>query len=144
MQVCASPSEPSCTDTVQGQRGRGTGPAGYAVLTYPDLVFRTHAPRDSPFWCIPLRKDLLSQGPGTLAPASRSRDVADLVFSHRWWKSLSLRPEPSLRRKLLPWSVVCSLFGVLLVERTPEDARLEKCILSCKKGWSVGCHQCRS
>ncbi len=40
MQVCASPSEPSRTDIVQGQRGRGTGPAGYAVFGLPVPGFR--------------------------------------------------------------------------------------------------------
>ncbi len=48
MQVCISPSEPARTDIVQGQGGRGAGPAGRAVLAHPDLVFRTHSPRDSP------------------------------------------------------------------------------------------------
>ncbi len=48
MQVCISPSEPARTDTVQGQGGRGAGPAGRAVLAHPDLVSRTHSPRDSP------------------------------------------------------------------------------------------------
>ncbi len=49
-QVCASPSEPSRTDTVQGQRGRGIGPAGCAVLAHPDLVFGTHAPPGASLW----------------------------------------------------------------------------------------------
>ncbi len=48
MQVCISPSEPAPTDTVQGQGGRGAGPAGRTVLAHPDLVSRTHSPRDSP------------------------------------------------------------------------------------------------
>ncbi len=48
MQVCISPSEPARTDTVQSQGGRGAGPAGRAVLAHPDLVSRTHSPRDSP------------------------------------------------------------------------------------------------
>ncbi len=48
IQVCISPSEPARTDTVQGQGGRGAGPAGRAVLAHPDLVSRTHSPRDSP------------------------------------------------------------------------------------------------
>ncbi len=43
-----SPSEPARTDTVQGQGGRGAGPAGRTVLAHPDLVSRTHSPRDSP------------------------------------------------------------------------------------------------
>ncbi len=37
-QVCVSPSEPICTDTVQAQGGRGAGPAGCAPLAHPDLV----------------------------------------------------------------------------------------------------------
>ncbi len=48
MQVCISPSEPARTDTVQGQGGRGAGPAGRAVLAHPDLVSRNHSPRDNP------------------------------------------------------------------------------------------------
>ncbi len=46
-QVCVSPSEPTRTDIVQAQGGRGAGPAGCAPLTHPDLVSRTHFPRDS-------------------------------------------------------------------------------------------------
>ncbi len=46
-QVCVSPSEPTRTDTVQAQGGRGASPAGCAPLAHPDLVSRTHFPRDS-------------------------------------------------------------------------------------------------
>ncbi len=46
-QVCVSPSEPTHTDIVQAQGGRGAGPAGCAPLAHPDLVSRTHFPRDS-------------------------------------------------------------------------------------------------
>ncbi len=48
-QVCVSPSEPTRTDTVQAQGGRGAGPAGCAPLAHPDLVSRTHFPRNSTF-----------------------------------------------------------------------------------------------
>ncbi len=47
-QVCISPSEPSRTDTVQGQGGRGADPARGAILAHQDLVPRADAPRDSP------------------------------------------------------------------------------------------------
>ncbi len=47
-QVCVSPSEPTCTDLVQNQGGRGAGLASCALLAQPDLVPGTHAPRDSP------------------------------------------------------------------------------------------------
>ncbi len=47
-QICVSPSEPSRTDPVQGQGGRGASPLGGALLAQSDLVPRTNAPRDSP------------------------------------------------------------------------------------------------
>ncbi len=43
-QVCISPSEPSRTDTVQGQGGRGPDPARDAILAHPNLVPRAYAP----------------------------------------------------------------------------------------------------
>ncbi len=43
---CIPPSEPTRTDTVQAQGGRGAGPAGCAALAHPDLVSRTHFPSD--------------------------------------------------------------------------------------------------
>ncbi|KAI2665756.1 Protein P [Labeo rohita] len=47
-QVCVSPSEPSRTDIVQDQGGRGAGLIGGTLLAHPDLVPRTNVPRDSP------------------------------------------------------------------------------------------------
>ncbi len=47
-QICVSPSEPSGTDTVQDQGGRGAGPACSSLLAQQDLVSRTNAPPDSP------------------------------------------------------------------------------------------------
>ncbi len=47
-QICVSPSEPSRTDPVQGQGGRGASHLGGALLAQPDVVSRTDAPRDSP------------------------------------------------------------------------------------------------
>ncbi len=80
MQVCISPSETARTDTVQGQGGRGAGPAGRVVLAHPDLVSRTHSPRDSPSLA-----HSSEEGPPFLgarhhmAPASRPVEhVADL------------------------------------------------------------------
>ncbi len=37
-QICVSPSEPSRTDPVQGQGGRGASPLGGALLAQPDVV----------------------------------------------------------------------------------------------------------
>ncbi len=52
--------------TVQAQGGRGADPAGCAACPtrtwFPKLIFLTTAPP----WRIPLRKDLLSHGLGTI------------------------------------------------------------------------------
>ncbi len=47
-QICVSPSEPSRTDPVQGQGGRGASPLGGALLAQSDVVPGTDAPHDSP------------------------------------------------------------------------------------------------
>ncbi len=87
-QVCVSHSEPTRTDTVQAQGGRGAGPSGCAPLAHPDLVSRTHFPRDSTSLAHSSEKGPpLSGARHHMAPASRSmeppcvapgRDVADL------------------------------------------------------------------
>ncbi len=88
MQVCISPSEPTRTDTVQAQGGRGAGPAGCAPLAHPDLVSRTHFPRDSTSLSHSSEEGPpLSGARHHMAPASRfmeppcvapGRDAADL------------------------------------------------------------------
>ncbi len=87
-QVCVSPSEPTCTDTVQAQGGRGAGPAGCAPLAHPDLVSRTHFPHDSTSLAHSSEEGPPFSGARHhVAPASRSmeppcvapgRDAADL------------------------------------------------------------------
>ncbi len=42
------PTEPTSTDTVQDQGGRGAGPLSGSILAEQDLVPGTHAPRNSP------------------------------------------------------------------------------------------------
>ncbi|XP_057208045.1 uncharacterized protein LOC130565399 [Triplophysa rosa] len=60
------PSEPHCTGPVQGQ-GRGASSAvSCALLAQPDLVLRPSGSDDNSPWPIPLMKDLLSQGMGTV------------------------------------------------------------------------------
>ncbi len=87
-QVCVSLSEPTRTDTVQAQGGRGAGPAGCAPLAHPDLVSRTHFPRDSTSLAHSSEEGPPFSGARHhMAPASRSmeppcvapgRDAADL------------------------------------------------------------------
>ncbi len=87
-QVCVSPSEPTRTDSVQAQGGRGAGPAGCAPLAHPDLVSRTQFPRDSTSLAHSSEEGPPFSGARHhMAPASRSmeppcvapgRDAADL------------------------------------------------------------------
>ncbi len=87
-QVCVSPSEPTRTETVQAQGGRGAGPVGCAPLALPDLISRTHFPRDSNSLAHSSEEGPpLSGARQHMAPASRSmeppcvapgRDAADL------------------------------------------------------------------
>ncbi len=47
VQICVPPNEPTSTDTVQDQGGRGAGPVSGSILSQQDLVHGTHARRDS-------------------------------------------------------------------------------------------------
>ncbi len=79
-QICISPSEPTCTDLVQSQGGRGAGPASCALLAQPDLVPGTHAPRDSPSLANPSEEDpSFSETGHPLATASRPLETQCLV-----------------------------------------------------------------
>ncbi len=74
-QVCVSPSEPTHTDTVQAQGGRGAGPAGCAPLAHPDLVSQTHFPHDNTSLVHSSEKGPpLSGARHHMAPASRSME----------------------------------------------------------------------
>ncbi len=73
------PSEPTSTDTVQDQGGRGADLVSGSILP-PYLVPGTHAPRDSPPWPIPLRKGLPFLETGhPLAPASGPVETPRMV-----------------------------------------------------------------
>ncbi len=79
-QVCVSPSEPTCTDLVQSQGGRGAGLASCALLAQPDLVPGTHAPRDSPSLASSSENGpSFSETGHPLAPASRPLETPCLV-----------------------------------------------------------------
>ncbi len=79
-QVCVSPSEPTCTDLVQSQGGRGAGLASCALLAQPDLVPGTHAPRDSPSLASSSEKGpSFSETGHPLAPASRPLETPCLA-----------------------------------------------------------------
>ncbi len=79
-QVCISPSEPSRTDTVQGQGGRGADPARGAILAHQDLVPRADAPRYSPSLADSSEEGSTDSETGHLmAPASRPLETSCLV-----------------------------------------------------------------
>ncbi len=79
-QICISPSEPSRTDSVQGQRGRGADPARGTILAYQDLVLRADAPRDSPSLADSSEEGSTDSETGHLmAPPSRPLETSCLV-----------------------------------------------------------------
>ncbi len=79
-QICISPSEPSRTDSVQGQRGRGADPARGTILAYQDLVPRADAPRDIPSLADSSEEGSTDSETGHLmAPASRPLETSCLV-----------------------------------------------------------------
>ncbi len=129
------PSEPTRTDTVQAQGGRGAGPAGCAPLAHPDLVSRTHFPRDSTSLAHSSEEGPpFSGAPHHMAPAYRSmeppcvapgRDAADLSGLPPAVVETIIQARAPWTRKPTHWNGVCSRPGVLLAEKTPEDARLE-------------------
>ncbi len=117
MQVCISPSELARTDSVQGQGGRGAGPAGRAVLAHPDLVSRTHSPRNSPSLTHSSEeRPPFSGAQHHLAPASRpveppcvapGLDTADLsVLLQAVVETITQARAPSTRQAYaLKWSL---------------------------------------
>ncbi len=71
-QICVPPSEPTSTDTVQDQGGRGAGLVSGSILAQQDLVPRTHAPHDSPSLADSSEEgSAFSETGHPLAPASR-------------------------------------------------------------------------
>ncbi len=137
-QVCVSPSEPTRTDTVQAQGGRGAGPAGRAPLAYPDLVSRTNFPRDSTSLAHSSEEGTaLSGARHHMAPASRSmeppcvapgRDAADLSgLPPAVVETIIQARAPSTRQTYaLKWSLFATWCSSRLVlEETPKGARLE-------------------
>ncbi len=79
-QVCVSPSEPTCTDLVQSQGGRGAGLASCALLAQPDLIPGTHAPRNSPSLASSSEEGpSFSETGHPLAPTSRPLETPCLV-----------------------------------------------------------------
>ncbi len=130
-----SPSEPARTDTVQGQGGQGAGPAGRAVLAHPDLVSRTHSPRDSPSLAHSSEEGPPFSGARHhLAPASRpveppcvapGRDSADLSgLPQVVVETITQARAPSTRQAYaLKWSLFTNWCSSR--REDPEDARLE-------------------
>ncbi len=116
-QVCVSPSEPTRTDTVQAQGGRGAGPAGCTPLAHPDLVSRTRFPRDSTSLAHSSEEGPPFSGARHhMAPASRSmeppcvapgRDAADLsVLPPAVVETIIQARAPSTRQTYaLKWSL---------------------------------------
>ncbi len=90
-----------------------------------------------PLWALPVPSCLhVSQG-GRPCPVTGSGHQDPQLSGA--WKTLSLRPEPSLWGELLPWGGVCSWLAVLLTRRPPNMHDWSSAY-SGMEGWSVGCH----
>ncbi len=79
-QICVPASEPTSTDTVQDQGGRGAGPVSGSILAQQDLVPGTHAPRNSPSLADSSEEGSAFSGTGhPLAPASGPVETPHVV-----------------------------------------------------------------
>ncbi len=142
-QVCVSPSEPTCTDLVQSQGGRGAGLASCALLAQPDLVPGTHAPRDSPSLASSSEKGpSFSETGHPLAPASRPLETPCLVPGRDAEVLGDLPPEvlnTIASARALSTRRAYALKWNLFVRCSPEDVRSVSCFPFCSRAWSVGC-----
>ncbi|KAI2655731.1 hypothetical protein H4Q32_024335 [Labeo rohita] len=79
-QVCVSPSEPHCTDPVQGQGGQRTGSSDSPILAQQNLVLGPCAPLISPSLAHSSEEGPPFSGEGhNLAPAPRSLEPPPMV-----------------------------------------------------------------
>ncbi len=79
-QICVPPSEPTSTDTVQDQGGRGAGLVSGSILAQQDLVPGTHAHRDSPSLANSSEEgSAFSETGHPMAPASRPVETPRMV-----------------------------------------------------------------
>ncbi len=142
-QVCISPSEPSRTDTVQDQGGRGADPVCGAILAHPGLVPRGDAPRYSPSLADSSEEGSTDSETGhLLAPASRPLEISCLVpgWDAEVLGDLSQEVVDTITfARALSTRHAYALNGALFTEKTPGSARSESCCPSCSKGWSEGC-----
>ncbi len=79
-QICVPPSEPTSTDTVQDQGGRGAGLVSGSILAQQDLVPGTHAHHDSPSLANSSEEgSAFSETGHPMAPASRPVETPRMV-----------------------------------------------------------------
>ncbi len=144
-QRCVSPSEPSRTDPVQGQGGRGASPLSGALLAQSDLFPRTYTPCDSPFLASSSEEGSpFSERGHPLAPASRLVESPRVVPGRDAEVLGGLPPAvvnaitsaiaPSIRHSYrLKWKLFIDWCSSR--REDPVDARSQSCSLSCKMGW---------
>ncbi len=148
-QICVSPSEPSRTDPVQGQGGRGASPPGGALLAQSDLVPRTDAPRDSPSLANSSEEgSTFSERGHPLAPAPRLVEPPRMVLGRDAEVLSGLPPAVvntitsaralSTRQAYrLKWNLFVNWCSPR--REDPRRCRSQSCFLSCRMGWSEGC-----
>ncbi len=148
-QICVPPSEPTSTDTVQDQGGRGAGLVSGSILAQQDLVPGTHAPRDSPSLANSSEEgSAFSETGHPMAPAPGPVETPRMVpgwdaevladLPQEVALTITSARAPSTRRAYtLKWNLFvewCSSH-----QEDPGDARSELCFPSYSKGWSLGC-----
>ncbi|KAI2646434.1 Gag-Pro-Pol polyprotein [Labeo rohita] len=138
-QVCVSPSEPHCTESVQSQGGQGTDSLGGPVLAQQNLVLGPGAPGISPSLAHSSEEGPpLSEEGHNLAPALRSLEPPPMVpgrdqedFRDLYWKdsqrcgivSVILPPrrpgQAPIRRTLSPLGITVVLQGLQQIRLSP-------------------------
>ncbi len=131
LQVCISPSEPSRTDTVQDQRGRGADPRDSPSLA--DSSEEGSTDSETGHFVAPASRPL---GTSCLVPGRDAEVLGDLpqevVYSITSARALSTRHAYALK-----WNLFVN--WCFSHREEPGSARSELYCPSCSKGWSKGC-----
>ncbi len=143
-QICIPPSEPTSTDTVQDQGGRGAGLVSGSIFSQQDLVPGTHAPCDSPSLADSSEEgSAFSEMGHPLAPASGPVETPRMVPG---WNAEVLGDLPqeialTIASACAPstrwaYALKWNLFVEWCSSHLPPQTEL--CFPFFSKGWSIG------
>ncbi len=127
--------------TVQAQGGRGAGPAGYAPLAHPELVSRTHFPRDSTSLAHSSEEGHpLSGARHHMAPGRDTADLSGLPQAMEWFKSYFSIEAFQLSLESIPQVMLYYRVGFLRVPSWPQLFFLLTCCHLVLLLENIGCH----